>query len=252
MIKEALEYIAKLAAANRTDLPDVLGESTVFDKPVFRAPLPTAPPTAKALPLLTLRSLVQFVARGLESLDPAAAHFLHVEPWKVSYLSTLSDFHRQREEIVSAIFTPSCGPYIDKWLPLEDAIIGLMAEFSDTGTRAAVIELLRNVKHENTEIREDSGAAQNVKIQAGIHLVELAKVPNPVTLAPFRTFAEVEQPESLFALRLRQTGSGPEVLLKQADGSGWEVVAAERIGSFLVNALKSSGAAEAGLPLVIY
>ncbi len=111
-----------------------------------------------------------------------------------------------------------------------------------------MIAALKAVKREDTQIHEDDGIGQQVTAKAGVQLVQMLAVPNPVTLSPFRTFAEVAQPASLFALRLKD---GPMVLLKQADGSRWQVEAAANIGAFLTNALKSSGT-EGALPQVIF
>jgi hypothetical protein len=243
--KDALEYVVGLAPAAKTVLADT---TEVFDKPVYRAPHPLVEPLPAPLQLLTLRSLAQYASGGGEATLPDAGHFLHVEPQKVSLVSTLSDFHRKREVLAVATYTPGSAQYIDKWISLEDAIIGLLAEFDATGDRDAVIAALKAVKREDTEIREDDGIGQKVTAMAGVQLVTMLAVPNPVTLAPFRTFPEVAQPPSLFALRLKD---GPMVLLKQADGSRWQVEAAANIGQFLTNALKSSGT-EGSLPQVIF
>lgn len=246
--KDALEYVVSLAPAAKTALAD---GSEVFDKQVFRAPHPLVEPLPEPLKLLTLRSLAQYASGGGEATLPDASHFLAVEPQKVSLVSTLSDFHRKREVLAVATFAPGCAAYIDKWISLEDAIIGLLAEFDATGDRDAVISALKAVKREDTEIHEDDGIGQQVTAKAGVQLVTMLSVPNPVKLAPFRTFAEVTQPLSLFALRLRGDAGGPMVLLKQADGSRWQVEAAANIGAFLTNFLKSSGT-EGALPQVIF
>jgi|SRR5579862_475578 len=244
--KDALEYVVGLAPGARTDLSD----GPVFDKPVFRPPHPLVDPLPDPLKLLTLRSLAQYAASGVEAVNPEAAHFLHVEPQRVSFVSTLSDFHRKREVLAVASFFPACDQYINKWISLEDAIIGLLAEFDASGDRDAVIAALKAVKREDTEIHEDNGIGQQVTARAGVALVTMLSVPNPVSLAPFRTFPEVTQPLSLFALRLKD---GPQVVLKQADGSRWQVEAAASIGTYLSNALKSSAPdGSATLPSIIY
>jgi hypothetical protein len=241
----ALRYVVDLAPAAKTILSDT---TEVFDKPVYRAPHPLVEPLPEPLKLLTLRSLAQYAAGGGESVLPEAWHFLHVEAQRVRFLSTLSDFHRKREVLAEATFTPAVAQYINTWIPLEDAIIGLLAEFDQSGDRDAVIAALKAVKREDTEIHEDDGIGQQVTARAGVQLVTMLAVPNPVKLAPFRTFPEVAQPLSLFALRLKD---GPMVLLKQADGAQWMVEAAANIGAFLTNAMKSSGT-EGALPQVIF
>jgi len=55
-------------------------------------------------------------------------------------------------------------------------------------------------------------------------------VPNPVVLAPFRTFPEVIQPESKFIFRMQ---SGPQAALFEADGGAWRNEAMGRIKTYL-------------------
>jgi hypothetical protein len=55
-------------------------------------------------------------------------------------------------------------------------------------------------------------------------------IPNPVKLSPFRTFIEVEQPESLFVLRGRK---GPQWALFEADGGLWKIKAIQNIKNWL-------------------
>jgi len=54
----------------------------------------------------------------------------------------------------------------------------------------------------------------------GVAAVENINLPNTVTLKPFRTFAEVSQPESEFVLRLKE---GNRVGLFEADGGAREL-----------------------------
>src|SRR5437870_4623366 len=75
------------------------------------------------------------------------------------------------------------------------------------------------------------GFSQTVTVKAGITRVEKAIVPNPVTLIPFRTFREVEQPSSSFILRLTG-GEKPKAALFEADGGQWKLEAIKNIKAF--------------------
>ena len=79
----------------------------------------------------------------------------------------------------------------------------------------------------------DNGVTQTVSVQSGISLAGTKKIPNPVSLAPFRTFVEVEQPESLFILRVTDGRSGPELALFEADGGAWRLAAINSIKDWL-------------------
>ena len=70
----------------------------------------------------------------------------------------------------------------------------------------------------------DDGLTQRVTARAGVTRREVVDLPNPVTLRPFRTFMDIEQPASLFVLRLNagQDGEQPTVSLTEADGGAWK------------------------------
>lgn len=67
---------------------------------------------------------------------------------------------------------------------------------------------------------------------------ESAIIPNPVRLIPYRTFLEVEQPESEFVFRITEgRGGAPAFKLVAADGGRWEAVAVDNVKSYLMEAL---------------
>ena len=67
----------------------------------------------------------------------------------------------------------------------------------------------------------DNGFAQEVAAKRGTgSLVEKVNVPNPVTLKPYRTFLEVDQPESSFVFRLSSGAENKPPLCALFDASG--------------------------------
>ncbi|WP_235888509.1 RusA family crossover junction endodeoxyribonuclease [Streptococcus pneumoniae] len=56
------------------------------------------------------------------------------------------------------------------------------------------------------------------------------KAPNPVTLRPYRTFSEVEQPASLFVFRIDKQAN---MALFEADGKRWVADAVGNIAAYL-------------------
>jgi hypothetical protein len=69
-----------------------------------------------------------------------------------------------------------------------------------------------------------------VTAKSGISTVENVIVPNPVMLCPFRTFAEVEQPESEFVFRMQ---TGFKAALFEADGGKWKLYAMQNVKAYL-------------------
>ena len=76
-------------------------------------------------------------------------------------------------------------------------------------------------------------------VRDGVVRVSDVVIKNPVYLRPFRTFCEIDQPESPFILRIRNSdGKGvPEIALYEADGGLWKHRAIQGIHAYLDKAL---------------
>ena len=91
-----------------------------------------------------------------------------------------------------------------------------------TEVRDTLVQLISTVTTENGVSLADDGMTQRVTARSGISLVKQVSVPNPVVLAPYRTFTEVEQPKSPFVFRIRQTGDDVQAALFAADADAWK------------------------------
>lgn len=66
-----------------------------------------------------------------------------------------------------------------------------------------------------------------------------AVVPSPVRLKPYRTFTEVDQPESNFVFRMKEDKyEGVQCALFEADGGAWKLHAMESIQEYLEEQLE--------------
>lgn len=86
----------------------------------------------------------------------------------------------------------------------------------------------------------DDGFTQKATVRSGIQVVDEVRVPNPVNLAPWRTFGEIEQPTSPFLLRLAKGPQDPVVTLTIADDVTWRVNVVDAIWRYLDNEIKSA------------
>lgn len=91
-----------------------------------------------------------------------------------------------------------------------------------TENRDTLVQLISTVTTENGVSLADDGMTQRVTARSGISLGKQVSVPNPVVLAPYRTFTEVEQPKSPFVFRIRQTGDEVQAALFAADADAWK------------------------------
>ena len=58
-------------------------------------------------------------------------------------------------------------------------------------------------------------------------------VPNPVKLRPYRTFAEIEQPQSSYVFRIQDSDREPSFKLVEADGGLWKNATMKKIKDYL-------------------
>lgn len=97
----------------------------------------------------------------------------------------------------------------------------MQAHFVPSENVDALVKLMGNVVDENSVTTTDDGVTQEATVRKGVMLVGRERVPNPVELAPFRTFHEIEQPESTFVFRVRKGSDGVQAALFTADGNAW-------------------------------
>ena len=187
-------------------------------------------PEPAPLEVKTLTAVVDYI-RSDADLDRAGGPvFLHViDHSTVAIRSMLYKFDAVRETFLIAKCQPPAFPF-GRFLETEEFIIGVQAMFEDVSDRATILSLMGNIKEENVQNTGDDGISQKVTAKAGVSLVTNVKVPNPVVLAPFRTFSEIEQPRSPFVFRLQ---SGPKAALIEADGGAWKNDAIIAISEFL-------------------
>ena len=101
-----------------------------------------------------------------------------------------------------------------------------------------LVRLVGNVRREQSVELKDDGMSQSVEQRAGVAIVERADVPNPLILAPYRSFLEVDQVTSPFLIRFREGDEYSEMKgvvckLFECDGGKWENEARERVADYL-------------------
>lgn len=197
-----------------------------------RLPKEHKPDEPDTLILNSLQGLVDYIEQNRDQLVGAES-IIHVSgPTRVRVISRLQE-RAVRLAFVEARAQDLASGFVGQRMDLLTANIGLQSRFVDAHDRAMVLRVIGNVKDEGELRVQDDGRTQTVKTRAGIALADETEVPNPVTLAPFRTFREVEQPESAFVLRLDKGAAGPTFALYEADGGAWHIAAVERIAAWL-------------------
>jgi len=153
------------------------------------------------------------------------------------------------------VFTPVFGPLrhresiafcevalpsiiFDKYIDPENMVIMLNTRFEENENLATVMNLVGNLKNEQSNQTADDGFSQRITVKAGVAEMRDVKVENPVYLVPKRTFHEVQQPGSPFVLRFKADDSAVGAALFEADGGAWKYEAVKNIASWLTRQLK--------------
>lgn len=237
MIKEAIQYLINLGIepdSRFVDITDAQGADRTFivdEKGVAQEIEPLINRSQEPLKINTLTGLVAYVQSAVErSAEPL---FLQVYDEKTVLLKGTLDYDGGRETLVTASAIVPRFQY-DTFLSIEELNISLQAKFVASDDSRVMLKVIGNIKEENVKETGDNGISQAVTIKTGIASMDDVKVPNPVALAPYRTFLEVEQPTSNFIFRMKD---GPKGAIFEADGGAWRNDAIANISAFLADTL---------------
>lgn len=217
LTRDFLEKVAEMAQPNTL----TEGIRTFVDKPMHMLVDEIAADT----PLHTnsLSSVADYIKSNadFDALASDGRKIIHVEDEKTVWLYTEMNSFKKRSALLLASAWVSSFPF-GQWLSLENFIISVQANFVADEHRDELLSFVATVKQDTGVEQQDDGVTQKVTTRSGVSLSRTSKVPNPITLRPFRTFSEVEQPESAFVFRIKaEEGCGVKAALFAADGDAW-------------------------------
>lgn len=188
--------------------------------------------------LATLTGLADYLKANVDPLP--FDRLIHVtSPHEVDLYSPLLLPWKGRDVFSCAKFDVARMFRFNQFIDHEDFIIEIQTRFVDTPARSRLLKLVGNIRSDESVEQADDGVSQIVHQRAGVSLIAEAKVENPFRLKPFRTFAEIDQPESDFILRVRDAGNDIQCALFECDGGAWKLDSAELIKAWLAKALPS-------------
>lgn len=192
-------------------------------------------PTPKALKVTTLTGLVDYIKTNVDKHELPNL-LCHVEsPSLVSVVSPLTTEFCQRKYYIRAELE-QLKLKLNTFLPGEASNILLQSCFLESEhpvkgiDRWLVLAYSANVTESMEGKTLDDGITQQVTVRKGIANKSVETLPNPVTLRPYRTFVEVEQPASKFVFRAQE---GPHFALIEADGGAWKGEAMRNVKAWL-------------------
>ncbi|HEM3471321.1 TPA: hypothetical protein U1B27_000017 [Streptococcus suis] len=230
-IKDALEYAVKLANKEEKIIAADNGKLYYDENVHYLKELDTRPIPPR-LYLNTLDSLVDYLKTDLDQLGNKRVLVIVESPKEVIVYEELDkDANRARLVEVKSM-TPDI--HFGRYEEASDFNIMLQSRFVDAEDRGTVLEFASALKIDNGTEIVDNGVSQTATIKTGVASLGQAKAPNPVTLRPYRTFAEVEQPASQFIYRIDKEGY---MALFEADGGKWKLDAINNIATYLKSKL---------------
>ncbi len=228
MDRTAIEKIEEMAQARKLKF----GDREFTDKHIF----PVREAECDPVTLRTLTGLRSFYSTSVENGSiQADGYTVIVEAVdRVSLVSGIYGPTRQREVLAEVDDYP-VEHFFDRYLSLEKFNVYLQSCFVQDATTKDILKVTGNIVVGAEASYTDDGTTQRVTAKAGITRVENIVVPNPVTLRPYRTFPEVEQPREKLVLRLKAGGEKekPTAALFEADGGRWRNEATANIGAYL-------------------
>jgi hypothetical protein len=239
MIKEAIDRILSLATPNI----QTFGKLEYSDKHLNLI----TPPAPCRVECSTLEGLVGLWEAELDYLDPAAKQseiLVHItSPTTVELISKDSDEFGRRRVWAAAAY-PECKSFqFGSWLDPETFIISAQQHFQrvkvegDDGSFLKdldyVLGIASKISAEHATESVDDGFAQRVAVKQGITLKAETILKPMVNLAPYRTFAEIDQVLSQFVFRARIGNGGVQLALFEGDGGRWKLAAVAAIKAWL-------------------
>lgn len=195
---------------------------------------PVLDPMPKALGIHTLTGISDYLSENTDglSLDNLLVHVSDAR--NVALYQRLSGPFEQRPCFVEAVHSEDQFQF-GRFMDVEQFVIELQAKFVQDEMTALILQVVGNITDGIVNTFADDGITQQVTSKSGVGRVVSANIPNPVTLQPYRTFSEIDQPAGRFVLRMR-SGNGekrPDVALYEADGGAWKLEAIKRIQKWL-------------------
>jgi len=235
MITEAIEKVLSLGKTREFEHDENLYIDRANGRAVSRlkAPEQHAPDHLKTH---TLDSIKGYLESNDIPYDPDAL-FLHVQDYDTVNLFGHLDPKNDniRFNYLTALLEGGKFSF-GHWIQLEDFIIALQSMFVPDEQIDALIDMLGNLANEQIVENKDDGFSQSIQIKTGIHTKSQVKIKNPLTLRPYRTFREVEQPASQVIFRLNNR-NGMACSLHIADGGKWKLEAMHNIAEYLRKAV---------------
>ena len=188
----------------------------------------------KSICLTGLDSVCKMVRNEAADLFPEDQILIQVADYRTVKVFTTLDGEMDRYALYTCeAETPQVRSNV--FMAHEEAVVQLRSLYIPNEDLTYLLKLLSGISTESKVTSNDNGVSQTVEAKSGVALTASVEVRPYVNLKPFRTFLEVNQPESMFLLRVKEGGN---VGLFEADGGVWKLEATRNIAEYFEEHLK--------------
>lgn len=234
-LKDALSYAVELAEHESKIIKSETGRE-YYDKNRYSLQELQPRNYAPVLNLRTLRSLVDYLKSDNDIINSKRVLVVVESPQEVSVYDQVDFEYGKRNQLIHVQAAVPQIPF-DNWHDQEEFNIMLQSMFIGDTDRDIVLDFASHLKIEKGSEVQDNGVSQMATVRDGVASLSKAKAPNPVTLRPYRTFNEVEQPASQFIFRINKLAN---LALFEADGGKWQLEAINNIANYLAKELTNN------------
>lgn len=191
------------------------------------------------LEVSSLTAVCGYINKKLEPIDFDVC-FIHVQGYEdVVISSSFNMTSKRRSQYLTAKAMKGVERFeFGKYIPIETFLIQLATLFVDNADKLRLLSFISRVDVSATAILADDGVSQSLTVHSALSGAIKAneKTPSLVILKPFRTFLEIDQPESKFIFRVRKNPSRETEItcaLFEADGGVWKQKAVKDIHAWI-------------------
>lgn len=232
---DAVSVVEAIQNSVKTETIEV-GDGIFTTRPVYLVPEKS---DVRVLRINSLDGLIEYLNEGVDNQDISDLVVVVNSPVSVSVFHQVEYVKDSRAHWLEAGYSIDEFPF-GRYHPHEEFMVLAQSRICDSHEREQMLKFIGNLTTGQVSNSVDNGVSQTVIVETGVRK-SAVELPNPVTLAPHRTFAEITQPASPFVLRVRQSREGqmPEIALFEADGGFWKLNAVESIKKYIKGKLQT-------------
>lgn len=230
MIRDAIEKILNMARPEVVEIDDRQYLLQGRDPAVEIFPDP--------LQVYNLSGVIDYCCEDPEEFENFVLHVADYN--KVVLYKSMDGPFNQRPVLVKSV-SRDCGFKFGLSYNYEEFMVAIYTSFAPNDDRDYILKFISGVRVDTGSKVEDNGITQVLTAKTGASsLVKDIPIKNVLNLKPYRTFSEIDQPESVFVFRMKVVDGQPVFTIHEADGAAWKQVAILRIKDYLAEQIKKT------------